>query len=72
MSKAPKPLQAPERDEDPPQDLTSERAVLAFLQLGGAWLDGLAVDDFCRDAHKEIFAALQAIEALGQTRERSC
>jgi hypothetical protein len=48
------------------KDLTSERTVLANLDMGGALSDGTTVDDLCWNAHKEIFAALQAIEALGQ------
>jgi hypothetical protein len=60
----------PVRREKLAADVEAECCVLAFLLLGGAWMDGLADDLFSDRRHKLIWRSIATLQARGANIER--
>jgi hypothetical protein len=74
---ASKPQSAPKQKKTPPvqreklaADDQTERCILAFLILGGAWIDGLGDDLFSDRRHKLIWRAIESLHLRGASIER--
>jgi hypothetical protein len=74
---ASKPQSAPKQKKTPPvhreklaADDEAERCILAFLILGGAWIDGLGDEPFSDRRHKLIWQAIESLHLRGATVER--
>jgi len=55
----------------PPQDISAEQATLGSMffgqQIALQGLAALAVDDFYRESHRQVFAAMKAVAAAGDS-----